>query len=301
MPVVPSARPATAEPQPPTHTPSVTPVPSDTAAPEPTSSPTPVAAGSHELGALGITIVYDNTSYDPRLKSDWGFGAWLEYAGHIILFDTGAKGDLLLGNMAKLDLDPLDIDLIVLSHEHGDHTGGLDGMYSYTGFMPEENVGVVILTNRDTHNLMRAVAYHLYDLYLKADFQDWSRRYYDAYQERLAKRTDAKRKRDDGRVTGTTPSHNLSDYAGQYEDAVYGAAEIQLSNDTLVIHPKAHPDITGKLEHWHYDTFLCRWSNPIWDESLLYFDLGDDGRVGQFRVTVRPDWIDTREYRFVRM
>jgi metal-dependent hydrolase (beta-lactamase superfamily II) len=42
-----------------------------------------------------------------------------------ILFDTGAKGDLLLANFDKMKLRPGDVDLVVISHHHGDHTGGL--------------------------------------------------------------------------------------------------------------------------------------------------------------------------------
>jgi hypothetical protein len=38
----------------------------------------------------------------------------------------------------------------------------------------------------------------------------------------------------------------------------------------------------------------------VWDESLVYFDLDDSGKVSQFRVTVRPDWLDTLEYVFVK-
>jgi len=180
------------------------------------------------------------------------------------------------------------------------HTGGLDGMYSYTGFLPEENLGVVVLTNADNHNLIRALPHHIYDLYLGADFQDWSRRYRNAYEERERRRDEEKQKQKESRVPGTHPSHPLEDYAGRYESAVYGEAEIEWSDGRLTLHPKAHPHVTGTLEHWQYDTFLCTWTSRVWDESWVHFELGDDGRAVRFRMKVRPDWIDTREYTFVR-
>lgn len=74
---------------------------------------------------LKITIVYENTLAEPRLTAGWGFSALIEYEGHTLLFDTGADGAALLNNMAALDIDPLEIDTVVLSHNHSDHTGGL--------------------------------------------------------------------------------------------------------------------------------------------------------------------------------
>jgi len=62
----------------------------------------------------------------PGLKADWGFACLIEVQGMSpILFDTGASGSILLHNMKQLKLDPRDIGIVVISHPHGDHTGGL--------------------------------------------------------------------------------------------------------------------------------------------------------------------------------
>ena len=57
-------------------------------------------------GELRLTILYDNTTIDTRLRSDWGFAAFVEYRGHTLLFDTGADGPSLLDNMRQLDVVP---------------------------------------------------------------------------------------------------------------------------------------------------------------------------------------------------
>lgn len=77
---------------------------------------------------LIITVVYDNNAYDPRLKAEWGFAALIEYKGHTILFDTGGNGSTLLNNMELMGIDPTCIESVALSHAHGDHVGGLDGL-----------------------------------------------------------------------------------------------------------------------------------------------------------------------------
>jgi len=74
---------------------------------------------------MEITIVYDNESIRRDLKADWGFACIVAAAGRTILFDTGAKGSILLDNMEKLGFSPVAVDEIFISHDHWDHTGGL--------------------------------------------------------------------------------------------------------------------------------------------------------------------------------
>jgi 7,8-dihydropterin-6-yl-methyl-4-(beta-D-ribofuranosyl)aminobenzene 5'-phosphate synthase len=73
-----------------------------------------------------ITIVYDNCPIKQGLKTGWGFAALIE-TNHAstILFDTGNDDVALLYNMARLGIDPEAIGAVVISHGHGDHTGGL--------------------------------------------------------------------------------------------------------------------------------------------------------------------------------
>jgi CubicO group peptidase (beta-lactamase class C family) len=177
-----------------------------------------------------------------------------------------------------------------------DHTGGLDGMYSYLGLLPDESIGVVIFTNLDNHNLMRALAYHVYDVLLEEDFQDWSKKYLAAAEEDRAKE---KGKRKKGKKEGTKPTHEISGYLGQYSSELYGDVELYQDENEINIRLFPHPNVSGKIEHWQYDTFLVTWSDAGWGESHMYFDLDDMGEIKQFRMSVRPDWIDTLEYTFV--
>ena len=78
-----------------------------------------------ERSQCRLTILYDNNPHDDRLKSSWGFSCLIEGEGKTVLFDTGGDGEILLYNMRVLGRDPKKIDTIVLSHIHGDHTGGL--------------------------------------------------------------------------------------------------------------------------------------------------------------------------------
>ena len=78
---------------------------------------------------MKITIVYDNETCESGLQSDWGFACLVETEdGNRLLFDTGAKGPILLDNMAKLSIDPVTIPRVFISHAHWDHTGGLPAL-----------------------------------------------------------------------------------------------------------------------------------------------------------------------------
>lgn len=74
-----------------------------------------------------LVIIYDNNPFDSRLKTAWGFSCLVRLPQRTILFDTGGDSSTLLYNLNQLNIDPKQVDTVVLSHIHGDHTGGLGG------------------------------------------------------------------------------------------------------------------------------------------------------------------------------
>jgi 7,8-dihydropterin-6-yl-methyl-4-(beta-D-ribofuranosyl)aminobenzene 5'-phosphate synthase len=74
---------------------------------------------------LKFTVLYDNYVFKEGTKADWGFSCLIEGAEKTILFDTGTKPGILSYNVAALGVDLKQVDLVVLSHAHEDHTGGL--------------------------------------------------------------------------------------------------------------------------------------------------------------------------------
>jgi 7,8-dihydropterin-6-yl-methyl-4-(beta-D-ribofuranosyl)aminobenzene 5'-phosphate synthase len=72
-----------------------------------------------------LTLLYDNYLYNESLHTAWGFSCLVEVGKRTILFDTGGDAETLLSNMAALKVNPQQIEIVVLSHVHGDHTGGL--------------------------------------------------------------------------------------------------------------------------------------------------------------------------------
>lgn len=76
---------------------------------------------------IAITEIFNNIVQSEAMTSSWGFSCVVRIPGHVILFDTGGDGNVLMGNMEAAGIDPASIDIVFLSHEHGDHIGGLRG------------------------------------------------------------------------------------------------------------------------------------------------------------------------------
>jgi len=83
-----------------------------------------------------VTIIYDNYVYKEGMEADWGFSCLIEGTDKTILFDTGTKSDLFVTNLKKLNIDPGQVDVVVISHEHGDHTGGLFAFLEMNSNLP---------------------------------------------------------------------------------------------------------------------------------------------------------------------
>ena len=71
---------------------------------------------------MEIKIVFDKEAVNKNLHIGWGLSILIDKK---ILFDTGERGDWLIKNMEFMGINPDDIEVIVISHDHWDHTGGL--------------------------------------------------------------------------------------------------------------------------------------------------------------------------------
>jgi CubicO group peptidase (beta-lactamase class C family) len=158
------------------------------------------------------------------------------------------------------------------------HTGGLDGMTSRTLLVPDERLGIVVLTNGESP-LGTALAWRLHDHYLKAPKTDWAGSLAELVRSREAEAQKVEAKASGTRQAGTKPSLPEARYAGRYSDQMYGDVTIAEENGRLVLRFSHSPALTGDLEHWQYDTFVARWRQANIPDAYVTFALGPDGAI----------------------
>jgi CubicO group peptidase (beta-lactamase class C family) len=163
------------------------------------------------------------------------------------------------------------------------HTGSLDGLVAIYGMIPEERISIYVFGNLDHTEIRHALMYKAFDLWSFHDkTNDWSKDFFNLYKglsdnarkketEQLAKR-----------VLNTRPSLALEAYSGKYTNKIYGNAEVELKDATLIV--KLPNNSNDLLQHWNYDTFMGSSVNWWWGKSMVHFSLDSEGKAAGFSM-----------------
>lgn len=193
---------------------------------------------------------------------------------------------------------------IGISDLHGrvvlSHTGGTDGMISRVVMVPEERLGIVILTNQDDHSLDAALYLRIFDAFMGQPEKDWNLIFLEQHRNQKARQIKQEQDFKQSRVSRTQPTLPIEKYSGQFKNEHYGSISI-VNGNPLRLKLEEHPGIECNLEHWHYDTFLCDWNDVEFGETLIQFDLDQSASVSRVSFKVREDFIDPLEYVFTRI
>jgi CubicO group peptidase (beta-lactamase class C family) len=147
------------------------------------------------------------------------------------------------------------------------HGGGYDGMISSVNMIPDENLGIVVLTN-GMKAPTSAVTYYALNAFLGEEEKDWSAEMLEQRNKRSGNDTRIS-ERKEKRIEGTKPSLELEKYAGTYDSDIYGIIEVKLENKKLTVEFEHTPELLATLEHWHYDVWKINW-----DKTHAWFSFG---------------------------
>lgn len=174
------------------------------------------------------------------------------------------------------------------------HGGGMPGMISDVSIIPEENFGLVILSNAET-GMVTAIRNYIMETFFLNEPKDWNKTMLDNWKRRLENFEKENKRREEVRVKNTKPSLPLEKYCGIYEDKMYGKAEVSLKDGKLFLQFLPSPTFKGELKHYHFDTFYIDWEDEFLTRGWVKFDMDFNANIKQFTIEVpnSPDFIFT--------
>ena len=172
-------------------------------------------------------------------------------------------------------------------HRVVQHSGGIDGFSCLTTFLPDDNIGVVVLTNREAHlvPVHGIFTYNACDRLLGLDEVPWNertRRDYTRLEEQVEK---GKREAEAKRVANAHLSHAPDDYTGQYEHPAYGIFEVQRDGEGF---KGLHNGFEYRLTHLHYDIFVAHLSRFDF-QFKASFAMNLDGDIESLVLPLEPE------------
>lgn len=177
-----------------------------------------------------------------------------------------------------------------------EHTGGADGFVTSVCVIPEEKLGIVVLTNTDMNTLFLALREQIIQAYFNQPYKNLSEEYYKgaiednnkAYNEVLDWRNKTMQK------DLVQPKTEL--FVGKYKNAVYGDVEMKKEGNELVLYFSNHPQAKGKLSYMGNDEFICTYTYKTWGITKLKVKYTED-KVKSIIVKVN-DFVDYMDYEF---
>jgi hypothetical protein len=171
------------------------------------------------------------------------------------------------------------------------HSGGMPGFVLNHAIAPEKDLAVIALGNGESNSVF-AVTNKIMDLYLGDGKADPVANMLPRIAKRNAREVARVAARVNAQVKGTTPSADATKLQGTYTDKIYGEARIQeVSGQPVLSFAPASELFTGKLTHWHYDTWKWEHADPFLEPGYITFEFDTDHHVTGFKVDLHsPDF-----------
>lgn len=164
------------------------------------------------------------------------------------------------------------------------HGGGMDGMISQLAIVPEENLGVVVLTNSES-GASRFVRDRVLDLFLGAEsLPDYSQEALERQVTAEQRAAAARQKVDAQRVPDTSTTIPLEQLASVFESQLYGDVQVECVEDQLVLKMLPATEFVADLKHWHYNTFEIQWRDSVmynFPRGFVTFTIDQEGKPKQ--------------------
>lgn len=162
------------------------------------------------------------------------------------------------------------------------HTGGLPGMLSIVTMIPDQKLGIVILTNTQNGGagVFRAVSQTIIDRYLGLSDFDWIAKYSKDFQSQRNTADSVTKKVWETVAAAKNTPVRREDFTGIYEDKWFGKVEIFLKGDQLWFKSLRSPKLNGAMQFYKANTFAIKWEYQDMNaDAFAIFSLDEEGKA----------------------
>lgn len=164
------------------------------------------------------------------------------------------------------------------------HGGNTLGFSTLMTLLPEEDFGVILISNANSNFMIYALTYAILDRVLGVEGTDWSVKMQETVGGVFAQMAAGMQAKEEARVKDTTPSKPLEELAGTYSAPAFGTLTLQAVNGMLM---GTLNEYQAVFNHYHYDTF--DFILPLMGVNIpATFQYGEDGKVEGVLVMVEP-------------
>lgn len=166
------------------------------------------------------------------------------------------------------------------------HGGNVEGFSLIIGFVPQEHLGIVGLTNIAGLPLRDVLLYESIDRALDLPDRDWNTKYHGLFDPIIVGSAKGKQTAAEERLADATPTHSLETYAGTYAADGYPDFGVKFENNSFQACTFGSLG-WSELRHYHYDVF--QWHLADFDEWInIRFLMNDNGEIDSVSVPIEP-------------
>lgn len=178
------------------------------------------------------------------------------------------------------------------------HTGGVNGFVTSVTLVPEEKLGIIVLTNTDANNFYESLKNEIMDAYLGLPYRNYSQVHLNNHKRNDEQAAAWLKQKRDTIAMNRPPTLPLASYAGTYEHKVYGKMTIALENKKLVARFEHHSGRFATVEPLGGNNFLATFNDPLYGIKEWPFTTAN-GKVRSVTVRV-ADFVEFTPYEFYR-
>ena len=177
------------------------------------------------------------------------------------------------------------------------HDGGVNGYVSSVTLVPNEHLGIIVLTNTDQNQFYDALRWEVMDAYFNKQYRNYSDDYLEKYKANAAVNQASDKKLRDSVLLNLPLAMPPANYTGKYINDLYGTMTVtQGENNDLEMRFEHHPRMYVHLQPLGGNRFYATFSDPDLGKAVFPFTV-KNGKVTGVRIKV-ANFVEYNAYEF---